>query len=97
MAPGNGAAVDTGGIGPRPKRQHHRFGVTSPRSLKPRTPPPTTRAMETGPEYAAPEIDDELASSPVAPVDGERADPGTGEARSMVDMIASLRSFETGP
>ena len=96
VAPGNGAAVDTAGIGPLPEAQHHRFGVTSPRRLKPRPPPPTTRVMDNGPEIAATDTADELVI-PGTPADPEPEVPGSGATRSMVDMIASLRSFETGP
>jgi hypothetical protein len=52
--------------------------------------------MDTGPEIPATEIDDALAV-PATAVDPEPEVPSPQAARSMVDMIASLRSFETGP
>jgi hypothetical protein len=51
--------------------------------------------MDTGPEIGATKPDGELAS-PAMPVDRTPEVPDTGAVRSMVDMIASLRSFETG-
>ncbi len=52
--------------------------------------------MDTGPEIAATEIDDALAV-PATTADPQPDVPGQPAERSMVDMIASLRSFETGP
>ena len=51
--------------------------------------------MDNGPEFAATDTPDAPAA-PVPAVDPEPEVPGTGKVRSMVDMIASLRSFETG-
>jgi hypothetical protein len=51
--------------------------------------------MDNGPEFAATDTPDALAV-PAPAVDPEPEVPGTGKVRSMVDMIASLRSFETG-